>query len=321
MGPRLATLIQRAANEHLYRTQGHRARIGAQAANVFFRGVNAEIAATTAPAYRELAELEELPDWLRETFAFLARTPGEWSALVSTLGVGSAVSTGLGSALSNYMAPWVQNMLASAPHGILSPATAADLTAREWWPIDEAAHEARRSGLSPHRFQGLVHLARQYPAVEQLLVMANRGLIGQGEFRAAAQRQGLPSDWHDHLWALRHVLIPPASLADMVQRGIIGHGDAQHTANRQGVSDADFDHLVHQAGEPPGLQDLLFAYRRGIIDRHRLEHGIRQSRVRNEWIDVVESLRHVPMSTMDAIRAAVQNHLSKDRAKGIAEDN
>jgi hypothetical protein len=49
--------------------------------------------------------------------------------------------------------------------------------------------------------------------------------------------------------------------------------------------------------------------------------GITQGPLRNEWFDVVESLGQVPMSTADAIEAAVQGHLSLDQSRAIARQN
>jgi hypothetical protein len=64
----------------------------------------------------------------------------------------------------------------------------------------------------------------------------------------------------------------------------------------------------------------LEAYRRHIIDRARLERGIKQSRVRNEWIDVVEALRYAPVSAGEVLAGLVQGHLELgDATERIAQ--
>lgn len=73
--------------------------------------------------------------------------------------------------------------------------------------------------------------------------------------------------------------------------------------------------LSRIAGEPPGPQQLGEALRRGYIDTERFAHGIRQGRIKNEWIDVMERLRFAPPSAGEAIAAAVQGHLSPDDSR------
>lgn len=106
------------------------------------------------------------------------------------------------------------------------------------------------------------------------------------------------------------VPLPPPALADMVVRGIIDQAEGATVATQTGTDPKDFTLLVDATGEPPAVQALLEAYRRGIIARDRLEHGVRQGRTKNEWIDVVEALRYQPLTPGEAVAAAVQGHLS-----------
>lgn len=66
---------------------------------------------------------------------------------------------------------------------------------------------------------------------------------------------------------------------------------------------------------------MLEAYRRGFINDAELEHGIKQSRVRDEWIPLIKELRYSPMTTADAVNAAVQNHITLDQARRYADEN
>ncbi len=113
------------------------------------------------------------------------------------------------------------------------------------------------------------------------------------------------------------VPLSPAQLADMVVRGILPQSEAETIAAMSGTTATDLDLMVQDTGEPPAVQELLFAYRRGIIDQGRLEHGIRQGRTKNEWIDVVEALRYQPMTPATAVAAAVQGHLTDGEARRI----
>lgn len=66
---------------------------------------------------------------------------------------------------------------------------------------------------------------------------------------------------------------------------------------------------------------LLEAYRRDFIDKDMLETGILQSRVRDEWIPVIEKLRYSPMTVADAVRAVVEHYLSDEEGAAIAQQN
>lgn len=118
--------------------------------------------------------------------------------------------------------------------------------------------------------------------------------------------------------AWRHhptVPLSPSEAALALVRGVIDPDYAAAEAANGGVDGNRFGHLVDITGEPPGIQELLFLYRRGRIDRNRLERGIRQSRVRNEWIDAVEALQYQPLTPSEAVAAAVEGHLDEDTAR------
>jgi hypothetical protein len=107
----------------------------------------------------------------------------------------------------------------------------------------------------------------------------------------------------------------------MELRGILGEGEGAAIAAEAGLNKQDFDRLVLATGEPPGEEQLLEAYRRGFIDKERLARGVRQSRIRNEWEDVIERLRYTPMGTADAVEAVVRNYITSEEGQKIAEQN
>lgn len=106
------------------------------------------------------------------------------------------------------------------------------------------------------------------------------------------------------------VPLTPAELALAVVRGEASEGDAAHEARKSGTAEGRFDLLTRITGEAIAIEQLLLLYRRGQIDEGRLERGIRQSRIRNEWVPEVKQLRYAPPGAGEVIAAAVQNHLS-----------
>lgn len=113
--------------------------------------------------------------------------------------------------------------------------------------------------------------------------------------------------------------LDPALAADAVVRNVLPGGDWAGEAELAGIDRARFDALVMLAGNPPGPQELLEQWRFGQITDGELEHGIRQGRLKDEWIDFYKAQRHLPLSAGDAVRAAVQNHVSYDYARRVAD--
>lgn len=115
--------------------------------------------------------------------------------------------------------------------------------------------------------------------------------------------------------------LSPEVAADLVLKGWISEAEGQGIAAQSAISGDAFRKLLDAAGEPPGLLQLLEAYRRQIIDQPRLVKGIRESRVRDEWIDVIEALGFVPIGLSDAVDAAVENQIPYADAEHIGYQN
>lgn len=142
--------------------------------------------------------------------------------------------------------------------------------------------------------------------------------IGIGGMAAAAtgELEALRQDsWRDFPTAA----LSPAELAAAVVKGELPFATAASEARKHGLDEDNFNGLVLITGNPPGPMDLVALWRRGIISGDRLDHGIRQSYVKSEWLDVYHALRHLPISVADSVQAAVQNHLSYSEAVQIAD--
>lgn len=145
------------------------------------------------------------------------------------------------------------------------------------------------------------------------------GFILSAAFQVGAPKvQGLMNE----IWAASPSMpLSPAEAALAVLRGNVDMGYAAKEASHSGYSAERFKVMVDNTGEPPGIQELLEAHRRGIIDQATLGRGILQSRYRNEWLEVIERLAHGPMPTGEAVAAVVQNQMSMDDGRRIAQEN
>ena len=210
---------------------------------------------------------------------------------------------------------------AATTNQIFDPTTAATLAAKGIISSDFAKSESSGGGLDEPHQVWLQEAARNYPQLDVALRLLNLDLASEDEVKLWLTRQQVPADHQDRLIQLRRLLLSPADLALANLRGFMDDSTLAGYAKQLGITPADMDVLVKNTGEPPGLMQLLEAFRRGFIDRDRLRHGIRQSRVRDEWTDVVERLRYSPMPVADAITAAIRGYITEDHARQIADEN
>lgn len=235
---------------------------------------------------------------------------------------------GLGWVVGSLMWQLLQPLLLPVEHAVnahttnqlYDPATAAQLAARGIISTEQGQSESSGNGLDVPHFDGLLEAARTYPALGEALRLLNLRAIGEADVQKFLTHEGIPEQYHAAVLELRRLLLSPADLALANLRGFLEDGTAREYAQQLGLTGDDFDVLLANTGEPPGTMQMLEAYRRGIIDQPRLDRGIRQSRVRDEWIDVIHRLRYQPMSPADAIRAYVQGHLSEEAARNKAQE-
>jgi hypothetical protein len=204
---------------------------------------------------------------------------------------------------------------------LIDPQTAADLVARGFMDHKDASFEAAGGNLAGWRFDNLISAAQIRPGLADMLTMWRRKMITDGDFVTALEHDGYDQFWQAAIPQLFSQLLSPADIALAVLRGEKTQTEGEAYAMQLGYGADDFNTLILNTGEPPSPQDLLFGYRRGYIGKDELEHGLRQSRLRDEWIPFMETMRYVPMATADAVRATVENYLTPDEGKAIAQQN
>jgi len=205
--------------------------------------------------------------------------------------------------------------------GIFDPQTAAVLRAKGVISEDQARSEAAGGNLDGTHLDALVDAAQERPAVGEVMDMWLKDQVSEDDVNAALQHHGIPKFWWGPLKAMRRQFLSGADLALANLRGIIDDTTMNGYAKQLGITENDMQVLIDNTGEPPGIMEMLFLYRRGLIDKDRLTRAIRQSRIRNEWVDAVLDLRFAPMTTADAARAVVEGYMTVDEGAKIAEQN
>lgn len=280
-----------------------------------------EFAAFHRPMIEQLLKSEDLSGETRDMLTSAASGEHQWQAVagfaLSTTGAGASIST----LVNNDLAPTIRSLVARSPGQIPDAATVSQMIARNIIGESGGRHNIAEAGFDNYWATAMINAAQSIPPPDTVYQLLNRNRIGVGEAQALIGRNGVPPSLTDSVLSLAEQVLAPADAALAVLRGNMTHAEGVKAAHESGVSPTDFEVLIGNTGEPPGVMDLLFAYRRGFIDEATLKHGILQSRIRNEWIPTILQLRYQPMTTADAIAAAVQNHLSDADAKRIAEQN
>lgn len=122
--------------------------------------------------------------------------------------------------------------------------------------------------------------------------------------------------------------LTPDQLADMVVKGHVSQSDGEAYAKQSGISPSDFQRMVDDAGDAPGLDFLLQAFRRGYIPQSgagaesvSLEQGIREGRLRDKWIATVQKMGLQPIGVADAVDAVVEGQIPFALGQQIAYVN
>lgn len=232
-------------------------------------------------------------------------------------GAGSVLST----LLSNELAPFAYGLVGSNPHLRFDPPTSAAAFAAGLYDAGQARVEIAEQGFDGGRADVLMKLAQQIPGIADLNDMVNRGDLDLHAATVWLSRLGVPVELWQAVLGQRRLLLSPADAALGVLRGDLTEAQGVAIAASNGMTAGDFATFVANTGEPLGLEQLLEAERRGFIDKARFARGFRQSRYRNEWLDVAQAISRSPMSTADAVDAAIQGHLTYDAAKAKAVQN
>lgn len=320
LGPRIAQLVAQAMSEHLRQSTRHRVNIGKHAAIEFFKTITDERDTHASPLLDMWLGHNSTPDELEHLLRFIHGGQGELAGLLTHGALSQAIGMGMGAGIANLLAPANQTIMHVAPFQLIGAGEAASAASAGIISVDEARNLARFSGLREPYTDILIEGGHTWPGLSELLDLWRRGDIDEPFVRRALRRGGITDEAINHLEQLRQVLLSPEDLALMVLKGIVTEQDAADEATKQGVDHQRFSRLVLANGEPPGPEQLGEAFRRGYIDRARFEHGIRQSRIRDEWVDVLLDLRFTPASPADALRGVVQGHLDSARGKRIAEE-
>jgi hypothetical protein len=172
-------------------------------------------------------------------------------------------------------------------HALHTPAELADLVTFGVLTESQATPIAERSGMSPEDFHLLVLGNGQPPSTTDLLEGYRRGFIDKARLEHGIEQGPVRNEWFDLIEQLRY---SPMSTADAVEAYVQGHiteAQSRQYAQQNGLEPAHWQPLADTAGNPPGVQAMISMWHRGILTRDQLVAGIKESRLKNKYIDAV----------------------------------
>lgn len=321
IGPRIAMLVSQA----MIHTHTKLAALRHKVAMTIFHAISDEISEEVDTMVGPLlAKIHEAIDESHPAYPavhFLHTATGQLKALAGTGLSMSGLLSSVANIMNNELAPVVYTFIQSNPHLIPPTSDLAQMAAGRFIGPDLASSAMAANGIDQGWADAYMQAAQVWPGASEVISLMQQGHINSNTAATWLARTGMPDEVIQPWLGLAQTPISAADAALAVLRGNMSRRDGELIAVKWGVSPADFAVIMDNTGEPPGTMQLLEAYRRGFIDKATLEKGILQSRVRDEWIPMLEKLRFEPMSVADAVNAVVQNHMSADDAARIAEEN
>lgn len=321
IGTRIAMLVSQALVHTHVKLLDFKHKLAVMVFNTISNEISDEVDTTLGPLLKKMAAAYEEGGPAQGLMHFMAHGRGQFKAIAGSSVAGQSLLWALGTIVSNELAPISYDDIATNPHLIPDPGTIAALVAGGHVDHATGINSIRKNGFFDYWGNALIENARNWPSISDLTDWFNRRLINRAEYDAMAQAAGYSPAVSSAYIAAAFTEVSWQDAALAYLRGAITVQELYGIASHEGVSEGDVNIYLETIGEPPGTMDLLEAYRRGFIDKAKLEEGIRQSRVRNEWVPIIEQLRYSPMTVAEAVNAVVQGHMAYNEGASIADAN
>src|SRR5579859_379520 len=193
----------------------------------------------------------------------------------------------------------------------LSVADLADMVVRDIKTQAEATAVAAESGVDAADFAALVLDTGEPPGLQQLLEGYRRGFIDRATLERGIRQSRYRNEWIPLLEQLR---FSPISVADAVNAVVQNHltsAQGEAIAQLNGLEPGQFSILQETAGEPLSRTEMEELYNRGLVTQDEVNQALRESRVKNKYVDLAFQLhrRIIPIFTLErAVKAGAVDH-------------
>ena len=177
------------------------------------------------------------------------------------------------------------------PEAALPPAELASMVVRGILSEDDAAKEARKSGIDTSDFRRMVTAASIPPSIGDLLMLWRRGKVSESDVRRALQQSNVKDEWHDTVMLLGVQPPTPTDILDALLQGQVDDPKARALYRALG-GDPDFFQLLYDTrGSAPTPNEAAEMARKGIIPWEgrgagvvSFEQAFLEGPWRNKWL-------------------------------------
>lgn len=213
----------------------------------------------------------------------------------------------------------------------IQPADLAEAVLRSYTSNAAAEKEAQLQGVTPDRFAIMTLLAGDGIGPQQAAEALRRKYIdasGVGpestSYEQAIAESRLHNKWAPVLYQLTKAILSPADAADAVVRGFLAESDGITLAALNGVDANMFGTLVSMAADAPSPTQLAEALRRGVIPLDAgsasgvgFAQGIREGRLADKWIPMIQALAQEWPTPTDALEARLVGQITTPESKQL----
>lgn len=268
----------------------------------------AEHAAVIRAALGEALQHPDFPPMVRDILGGIADPEHQTQVLLGAVAAYAIVSQFVNAALAPAVSGVQQVAWDAAPVQPLTPQELAVAVLKGWVSEADAAAEAKKWGTDADRFGVLVASNGEPPGPQELMQALRRGIIDEGRFALGIRESRVRPEWTDVFYALRYQPVPVGEVLSAAVQGHLSTAEAAHRIDIAGLNPADFDWLYQTHGRPPGIEMLIQLWHRGAISEDVVRQAIRESDVKDKYIDaIIEGGRHLmpERTVVSAIRQGV----------------
>ncbi len=318
LAERLADVVTRATVDTRTRLAATTKDLAVQVFTDATNHISDEVREVAGDLFATLARDPNIDPALQPLLHNLAHKRGQAYGWIGGAAMGTAMGAGLMDLVSNWLAEPIGAGIAGNPRSSLSPEQTANLVARNRTVPIDLQYEAAKKGINEDRLAALVELHQSSPPIETVLTAVNRNYISPHEATFMLQDLTIRPEYHDLVLKMAKQDLTPEQLAAGWARNLVTPEQVYHGAGRFGLVQADTDILMGLAGEPPPLEAIIQAWRRGILTEADVDRAIIQGPLRNEWIPTIKALQTQPLPPEVAAAAVTQGHLSLGQGQAKA---
>lgn len=215
-----------------------------------------------------------------------------------------AAITQIGALTAPFAQKEVNTLWTAHAHRPLDPGTAAGAAMRQAIDVATARDYAASGGFDADAFDAIYQSQFTPPPIEVLLTLVRRKLVSAGSLPAAMQALGVTTDYVDAIGQLTYGPIGPAQAVLGVVQNHLDEASARAVLAENGIDPANYDVLYQNAGRPPGPEQMLNAWNRGVagVDQSVVEQSIREGDTKDKYVGVLVGLREhlLPQKTVVA---------------------